>query len=255
MANALIIKNVDFSVNKLTTVTIEQDVPCTGISLNKSTAAITHLGDTDTLTATVTPSNTTDSIIWSSSNQDVCTVAAGVITAIGCGSATITATCGAFSATCAVTVTHVATVARSINRYLGKDDNKQYLSGGSYENRAIGYSNTGTKHISSANDDTDKYPLVIPAGATKISITNASNFMPYGFWLSSTEGVPGWTAIALAYPKDSFGTRLSNYGDRTVDIPDRTSGDYVGMDAVGFVFQYNGTITQEAVNAIVITFS
>ena len=63
MANALIIKNVDFSVNKLTTVTIEQDVHCTGISLNKSTSAITYLGDTDTLTATVTPSNTTDSII------------------------------------------------------------------------------------------------------------------------------------------------------------------------------------------------
>ena len=255
MARTLIIKNADFSVNKVTTVNIEEEIPCTGITLNNNTLSITHIGDTSTLVATVSPADTTDVVIWGSSNTDVVTVAGGVVTAIGCGSATITATCGNFSASCAVTVTHVAAVVYSINRYFGKNASNNYLNGGDLNNYAIGYSINGTKRISSASDDDGRCPFVIPAGATQISITNASDFKPYGFWLSSIEGAPGWTALAFAYPTDTFGGKPSNYGNRTVNIPDRTSGDYAGMDAVGFVFQYNGTITQEAADAIVVTFS
>lgn len=51
------------------------------------------IGETFTLTATIYPDNTTDkTITWSSSNQEVATVEDGVVTCVGLGEATITAT-------------------------------------------------------------------------------------------------------------------------------------------------------------------
>lgn len=66
------------------------------------------VGDSETLTATVTPSNATDkTVTWSSSKTTVATVSSsGVVTAKAVGTATITVTTndGAKTATCAVTV-------------------------------------------------------------------------------------------------------------------------------------------------------
>ncbi len=62
----------------------------------------------DTLTATVAPSNATNrNVTWFSSNTAVATVSNGTVTAVKEGTATITATTedGGFKATCAVTVT------------------------------------------------------------------------------------------------------------------------------------------------------
>ena len=82
-------------------------VPVTGVSLNQTSLSM-EVGDTQTLTTTVTPSNATDkTVTWSSSNTSVATVSSsGVVTAKAAGSATITVTTndGAKKATCAVTV-------------------------------------------------------------------------------------------------------------------------------------------------------
>ena len=81
-------------------------IACTGITLSKSSHSGIE-GDSFTLTATVTPSDTTDSVVWSTSNAAAATVAGGVVQLIGPGSATITATCGTKSASCSVTVAAV----------------------------------------------------------------------------------------------------------------------------------------------------
>ena len=74
------------------------------ISVAPTTASIT-VGAAETLTATVTPSAFTD-VTWTSSDESVATVsAAGVVTGVSAGTATITATAGGKTATCAVTVT------------------------------------------------------------------------------------------------------------------------------------------------------
>ena len=78
-------------------------IPCTGITFDKSTLTFDGEGS-QTLTANVTPSDTTDTIVWSTNADTVATVSGGVVTAVGNGNATITATCGAYSATCAVSV-------------------------------------------------------------------------------------------------------------------------------------------------------
>lgn len=107
MGKALVIQGVNFSDNKLGTVVLTNPVPCTGISLSPTSISLTKIGNTSAISATVTPSNCTDTIQWSVSPADIVTVQNGVVTAIGVGSATITVQCGTKSATCAVTVTHV----------------------------------------------------------------------------------------------------------------------------------------------------
>ena len=57
-----------------------------------------------TLTATVTPTNTTDKVVWSVSPTGFVTVDNGVVTPIKNGTCVITATCGSHSATCNVNV-------------------------------------------------------------------------------------------------------------------------------------------------------
>lgn len=73
----------------------------TALSLSASTSSLT-VGDTATITATVTPSGAP--VSWSSSNPSVASVDGGVITAKSAGVAIVTATAGAYSAQCTVTV-------------------------------------------------------------------------------------------------------------------------------------------------------
>ena len=89
--------------------------PCTGITLDKGTLTIAR-GETATLTATVEPADTTDTIGWSSENDNIATVENGVVTAVGLGETTITAACGDKTASCKVTVTK-ATIAGTANIY------------------------------------------------------------------------------------------------------------------------------------------
>ncbi len=79
----------------------------TDVSLNEDALNL-FVGDSQTLTATVQPSNATNkTATWESSNTDVATVSNGVVTAVSPGTATITVKTadGNKTATCTVTVT------------------------------------------------------------------------------------------------------------------------------------------------------
>ena len=85
---------------------INTTIPVTGITLNKSIDSLV-VGSTDSLSATIAPSNATNQAVsWSSSNVNVATVSSsGLVTAAGTGTATITVatTDGNLIASCAVT--------------------------------------------------------------------------------------------------------------------------------------------------------
>lgn len=85
---------------------IENKIPLKSIALSKTEYSMFD-GDTTTLSVSYNPSTTTDdrTVTWTSSNTKVATVSKdGKITAIGAGTATITAKVGNFTAACKVTV-------------------------------------------------------------------------------------------------------------------------------------------------------
>lgn len=79
-------------------------VPATKVSLNLTDIDL-EKGDSRILTPTVEPLDTTDSVSWATSNNDIVAVDnTGKITAVAPGTVTITATAGTVTANCKVTV-------------------------------------------------------------------------------------------------------------------------------------------------------
>ena len=96
------------SGNQTATCTVNVAYAVTGIKLDITSATLNAKGETITLTPTLLPSNAANKkIIWKSSDTSVATVSdKGVVTAVGNGTATITAETesGGYKATCKVMV-------------------------------------------------------------------------------------------------------------------------------------------------------
>lgn len=88
----------------------EEKITARGVEITPSSLEMT-VGDTEALTAEITPSNTTDkTITWSSSDEAIAKVSSeGIVSAIAGGRATISAKCGSKSGTCEVVVKGPAT--------------------------------------------------------------------------------------------------------------------------------------------------
>ena len=105
------IKKNGFGFRNLTFTANYEDIPTTGVTLSKDTLALVN-GNSEKLTATVVPPETSQSVTWASDNETVATVEEdGTVHAVGAGTATITATAkvaaadGSMpSASCTVTV-------------------------------------------------------------------------------------------------------------------------------------------------------
>lgn len=95
--------NIVITASAIKTSTEPTTVPCTSIILSETSLTFTSL-NSKTLTATVYPTNCTDSITWTTSNSSIATVSNGTVTAKANGSCVITAICGSKSATCSITV-------------------------------------------------------------------------------------------------------------------------------------------------------
>lgn len=88
-----------------------ENVAVTGITLS-GTAASIEQNTTTTLTASITPDNATNkNVIWSSSDNEIATVAGGVVTGVSAGDVVITAKTedGGFEASFTLSVTDVST--------------------------------------------------------------------------------------------------------------------------------------------------
>ncbi|MDE5996996.1 MAG: Ig-like domain-containing protein, partial [Muribaculaceae bacterium] len=104
ISNAMYINDKDEDVT-LPSSSASLGVMVTGITLSDTSLSLKE-GGTTTLTAIVTPAGATGkTVTWESSDETVATVDKdGKVTAIKEGTATITASCGGKTATCAVTV-------------------------------------------------------------------------------------------------------------------------------------------------------
>lgn len=174
MSKALVIKGADFSTNRVTTVDLYGEIPCTGLDLSQNTISFTNYTPV-TITATKTPANTTDVLSWNSSDVTVATVNEGVVTPIGLGTCTIMATCGNQTATATITValTYIPSYAfaqlayNSSNSILAYTQNYKYLcvkgTGDQKTEKALAVSGTAITG--------GVYGIKLPMNTDKIKLT------------------------------------------------------------------------------------
>ena len=120
--NVVVIENSENNEDKKTETNDEktpETIVVTGITLDKTALEIT-VGETATLTASVTPDNATDkSITWSSANESIATVDQnGKVTAKAAGTVKITATAkdgSGVKGECEVTVTPITVIWDNMN--------------------------------------------------------------------------------------------------------------------------------------------
>lgn len=209
MSYALRIKNVNFAANAVGHVTYTEPVPCTAISLSAATLSFDTVEEVKTLTATVTPSDTTDTIVWASSNENVATVSNGAVTIHGLGTATITATCGNQTASCSISQTSIKAqyaIKKLENYYpgpisIGNDSiiyidyvSNQYAVGQAYHNDDKVRVNPGEVR------DIECVP--VPYGATKIKVATTDGVavsISYTYVVDTTEQVHDSTANYAKY--------------------------------------------------------
>ena len=102
-----------------------------------SPSTLTFTGaTTQTITATVVPSEAQDSVFWTTSDSSVATVSSsGVVSPVGNGSCTITATAGGISASCSVSVSGITSshsVTNTLTGCVTSNNNNTVADGGSY---------------------------------------------------------------------------------------------------------------------------
>lgn len=152
-------------------------VHCTSVTLDKNTLSFDQVGDTETITATLAPANTTDTLTWLSSDENVATVVNGVVTIHGIGTATITATCGNASATATINQSSIkaegeikflsdTTLSSYVNTISASTLADSYVVAKKYTNR------DDLRIMSAASRDFEAIP--VPYGATKIKVETES---------------------------------------------------------------------------------
>ena len=212
MGYALKIPSVDFSGVAVDQIEYTEPVPCTGLTLDKSTLSFESVDETKTLTAMVTPNDTTDTLTWASSDENVATVANGVVTIHGIGSATITATCGTQTASAMINQTtikapyalkSVSDVAPDGYALAGGDEiiALQSVSG----QKTVGQPYHNDDDLRVVNGQTNDVECVkIPYGATKCKIKTNDDVaasISYWFLLDCTD--------LLSYNSNKFPKKLA----------------------------------------------
>ena len=130
------------------------EIPCTAITTDSSISVT----DNDSISYTLTPNNTTDTVSFLSSDTSVLTVdSTGNITVIATGNATITITCGSISETISVAATKTsAPPSPPVSYSLPSDfDTVKYI------NADILLSETFTNQVLVHDEVNDKYYFII----------------------------------------------------------------------------------------------
>jgi Leucine-rich repeat (LRR) protein len=170
-----------------TTINLTYVIPVTGVSLNKTTTTII-VGATEQLTATIAPNDATDpSVTWSSSNDNVATVAQdGTITAVAAGNATITVTTtdGNKTASCVVTV-NVPTYTVTVNGGTGATGAGSYAAGATVSITAgtapagqVFSHWTASPSVTFANANSASTSFTMPANAVTVTANFAAVVPP-----------------------------------------------------------------------------
>ncbi len=203
-------------------------------------------GETETITAAVSPAGSNASVSWDSSNEKVAKVESGKVTAVGKGMAAVTATCGDAEATCVVTV-YEGTAPEKIT-VKAADDSKVVMANG-YSSDMPVFATDGSKtsfylEVGSVTPETASKKVKWSSSDSSVTISsNGKVTVPAG--ITSTKYVKFTAASAVnSSVKDEFGVyilpalgtnvRYAEYGKTYIQIPENgvinRTGNYVIPD-------------------------
>ena len=189
-------------------------VAVTGVALDQKTLTLTAGGETATLTATVAPENATNkNVTWTSDDEDVATIADGVVTPLAAGTATITVTTedGEFTVSCVITV-EAATISLA--------DPDEIISGDvGYTRFAIGVDVSDTV----SQGDYDFY--FIFEISQEFIIGNPEVRLPIS-WLESEQDDNKYK-----FELPGGGTDLYNFNDKNAEFQVKIAGDELTLKA------------------------
>ena len=183
------------------TVTVtDSTVHVTGVTLNKSSTSIIK-GQSETLTATVSPNNATNkSVAWTSSNTSVATVSNGVVsvpsnaTVGDTSTITVTTADGSYTATCVVTVADAPQTATVT--FTAETDG---ASGTSHKKSHITIS---TNSGSFSSDDYRVYK-----GGTLTITSSSGNITSISFTFTSGSYNGGWNGSNANYSESNINSK------------------------------------------------
>ena len=206
-------------------------IPVSGIVLDKTTLTMAE-GDSQTLIATVNPSNATDkSVSWSSSNTSVAMVSSsGVVTAKAAGTAKITVMTndGGKTASCTVTVLPVAVTGVTLNKYslsLYQNDTETLIATvlpANATNKNVTWSSSNS---SVASVTSNGIVSALSAGSATITVTTTDGGKTASCSVTVTADPYGAVDLGLSVKWASF-----NYGASSVTA---TGGYYMWGDPTG----------------------
>ena len=275
MSKALVIKGANFALNKIETITLSQVVSCTGITVSPTTVTLETIGATQQITPTLTPVNTTDTVYYVSSNENVVTVsAAGLITCVGVGSATVTVSCGNQDAMVSISCSDLVTLndvysILSGYRYSGSLDlsatpphdgvgltaDQSSETFYSNENTLNGYRaficNSSTQELV-----TGKYPIPIPVGANKMTITVPTTVITGSYriravLLNANEQQTYVSGSIDGNAAKGVGAKNQNSGTDPLVID---LSDYTGANAFVISVKDNGNTTPDNIGDVTVKF-
>ena len=214
-----------------------ESVDVTGITLSQNSLSLT-VGESATLTATVTPANATaQTVTWSSSNHDVASVDQnGVVKALREGSATITASVGGRSATCTVSVSEPP--------YTGKYSYEVFTSVGDNGTISVDrYATEGDKVTIDVTPD-EAYlldELVVTANGKEVELTDNGDGT-YTFTMPSAD-----VRISATFAEDPDWTEPEEPATDVSDIFIDVAPNAWYKDAVQYAYE-NGLMTGVSAN-------
>lgn len=198
MSKALIIKDANFSNNKVATITFET-VLCTSIELSDEV-----IRESKQLEYVVTPLDCTEKVVFTASNQSVATVSAsGYVTIVGKGTANIIATCGSKQAICTVINEDIIdnteiynSVGYGFNQTMNRLDSKNSvdLKKSASQNTAVFYEKNGVGGCTWVGSDEKTFisengvdAIFIPSGKTSVVVEVPSGHTVIYYFCNSTD--------------------------------------------------------------------
>jgi uncharacterized protein YjdB len=213
----------DVWIDKVSVRDISSSVSVTGVTVAPTTVSLTMGGTTtQQLTATVTPANATNkNLAWTSNNTSVATVnASGLVTAIGAGTCTITATTqdGSYTSTSGITVNATTIVDNAVT---GTSTNQHNYTGANWThvgsiagwyNGTMSYSNVTNQFvtISFVGNKIEWYTEKKNThGIAAVSIDNGAEVQVDLYAASAQTQVLVWTSPTLTQGTHTFKIRAT----------------------------------------------